>query len=369
MGVKVGEFFIDLAVDAASGNLSVKQLVGALGELDVASVAGVGVVTKITETLWGMAKAATESAVELTTLNELTGAEPKFVQQWEKAAQRINILPGTIGRAVKAVNDMMGAISANKMSPPGELSGILGILPDKIDAQGNRIKKTFQDIMKELADPKSRYWSLPSDQVRQQILGGAMPGVDRDAVFRILNEMKAGRWHPELITGMSKGQVKELTDVDRQWIGVKQQVTDVFQQFLTAGGAVAEILSGAKDLLIAVKELLDMPEVKKLLHAGGGVVSAALSGLAHPVDVLGTLLGQQGMTSEDAWAKGLENKLKLATAGATPGGGDLRGKLDINLLGPKGEQLGHKEAWLNRKVSNADTERVTVNLGNGGQGQ
>lgn len=365
MGVKVGEFFIDLAVDAASGNLSVKQLVGALGELDVASVAGVGMLTKVTETLWGMAKAATESAVQLTQLYGLTGVDIKFVQQWEKAAERINIVPGTISKSVKAVNDMMGAISANKMGVPGELSGILGILPDKLDAQGNRIKKTFGDIMKELADPKSRYWALPSDQVRQQILGGALPGTDRDALFLILKEMRAGKWHPELITGMNKGQVKELTDLDRQWIGVKQQLVDVFQQFLTAGGAVSEILSGARDLLVAVKELLEMPQVKKLLHAGGQVVSNVVSGR-----IIGQLMGEQaGTSSEDAWAEAMSNRLRLATAGNAPAGGDLRGKLDINLFGPKGEHLGQKEAWLNRKVSNADTERVSVNIGNGGRGQ
>lgn len=369
MGKKVGEFFIEMLVDAASGNLSVRQLVAGLGELSVGSVGAVGSVAKITDSLWGMAKAATGTAIELSELHDITGVDPGVAEKWELAAQRINVSGSSIVGAIKGVNAMMGAVAAHKSAAPMELTSWLGILPQKgTDPKGNPVMKNFFDIMGEIAKPGSQYWKLPSDAVRQQILGGAFPGAKSDDLFRILNEMRAGKWKPGAMEGLSGKQRKDLVDIDKEWTETKQQVVDLFDHFLLAGDAVAEILKGANELLVAVKAVLDTPSVQKALHSVGAEVRGLLNGTT--LANAGFSIYSQGAGGVADWAMGsrmgaLDTQIALAAAlKKDPTGG--HGKLDITITDPRGNR---KETFLKLSPTNAHVEHVTVNAGNGGQGQ
>lgn len=367
MATKVGEVFISLAVDAASGNLSVNELVSALGKLDVASVATVGVLSKISSALMGMATAATNTAVEMSTLRDLTGADPKMVQQWEKAAQRINIHAGSITSAVKNVNDMMGAIAARRSAPPMELTGWLGITPQKgVDSQGRPMMKSFFELMTEISNPKNRYWSF-TPQVQQQLLGGAFGGADPKDLFRILNEMKAGRFKPETLDTLSNKQVGELTDVRRKETEIGQRLIDIFDKFLVSGGAFARVLDRINEKLEAIDKWLGSKTGNAAINVVGKTFEEAMDwhnaipflGQARAGARIGRFAGEQFFGVNKPSASFVPQMRE----------GELTGKLDINIMGAGGQRLGQGQAFLGTKVTNADVERITINAGNGGLGQ
>jgi hypothetical protein len=366
MSVKVGSFFIDLVVDAASGNLSVKQLVSALGELDVVSVGSVGIISKVTDTLYGMAKAAMGTAVELTTLRDIAGTDPKIVQQWEKAAARIGISTGTIARSIMAVNAIKGRVETGGQ-PPMELSSWLGInmQTGRLDKSGHPVLKNFFDIMAELGSSRSKYWAL-SDPQKQQSLGAIFGGAGAD-VFRILKEQRAGNFDPSKMSVLNDKQVKDLTDVSRKETEIGQQFTSIFQQFMLGGGAMAEVLDSLAKRLKLIDDWLASKQGQTSLATAGRFIGSSIS---HPGDV--------GLISEDVFSplikKYFIEKLlgSIASAPARPNVQleDLEGRLEIRVLGQKGELLGQtSDVFIGRGVKNSSVLDVTLNAGNGGPGQ
>lgn len=368
MATKVGEVFISLAVDAASGNLSVNELVGALGKLDVASVATVGILSKITGVLSGMATAAANTAVEMSELHDITGADPKIVQQWEKAAQRINVHAGSIVSAVRGVNDMMGAIAARKSAPPMEMTGWLGITPQKgVDAQGRPMMKSFFELMTEIANPKNRYWSF-TPAVQQQLLGGAFPGGDSKDLFRILNEMRSGKFRPQDMNVLQDKQISELTGIRKQETEMSQRLVGIFDRLLIGGGGFARILESINIKLEAIDKWLASKQGNQILSGiGEGSSRIIRNASIDPRKAFG--LFSMGVETGQDFGRFFGIKPPAPGTAFTPQLDNLTGKLDINILGAGGKPLGSGRAFLGTKVTNADVEQITINAGNGGLGQ
>lgn len=364
MANKVGEFFISIAVDAATGNLSVRQLVGVLGELNVASVASVGVLGKIAEGLTGITESAMAAADQLSTLQDVTGADPKIVQQWDKAAERIVHHSGVIIGAVKNVNEWMGKVALHTGNAPSELTGFLGILPYKrIDSSGNMVTKTAIDLIQEISR-NGRYWSM-QEQAKQQLLGGIF-GSSKDDVYRVLKQIHAGTFHPEQISGLSDKQVHDMNTVEGTWTGIKQTATDIAQTFMIAGGAIEKVLEGVKDTLQWWDKLVHSDRFQKVMDYVGGSLQSAVSpgekGSGYYDEATVSRLDQR------LSARALANKHRLdrETAAAT---GPLKGEVDVTIRDPKGNQLGKKKAFIERGVTNREVDQASINQGNGGQGQ
>jgi len=367
VATKVGEFFINLAVDAASGNLSVNQLVAALGKLDVVSVTSVGIISKVADSLWGMARAATGTAVEMSILRDTTGVDTKLAQQWERAAQRINVHAGSITKSIQGVNDMMGGIAARKSSPPMEMTGWLGITPQKgLDAAGRPIMKSFFDLMGEIAKPTNRYWTY-TDQVKQQMLGGVFPGSDPKDLFRILNEMKSGKFRPQDISVLEGKQVKELTQLQRDQTKIGQQMTGIFEKMLISGGNFSLILDSISAKLAWIDQWMGSKNGQSSL----GIVGKEIRGIGRNISKYG-MFGGVGMMEDSVQFLAKEfgfQPVKTPMQPVLAGLDDLRGRLLVTIAGKDGKELANKEVFLNRKVGNMDVEHVTINAGNGGQGQ
>lgn len=356
MATKVGELFVELAVDAASGNLSVRQLVGALGDLDVASVTTVGILAKIGETLWGMAKAATDTAVELTALHDLTGVNPQMVQQWEKAAVSVGVHSGTIIKAITAVNQMNRRLATGQGAPP-ELTGILGLSAYKIDKNGKEVLKDATDLMKEMAAPGSTYRTR-SPLIQQQGLGVLFGGAG-DEAFRFINQMIAGKVHPETFSGLDTKQIKQLEEVRSKESEFSAHLADIFDRLITSGGTFASTLDDLNEVLKSINGFLGSVQGKEAIQGVGNVISSFI----HPFRTAGRLLGEQGgKSTEDAFMREINNRAKLAGM-AQEKSGELRARVDVNLK-HNDQSLGAKTVYLDRKVTNAEVLDATLALGN-----
>lgn len=357
MSVKVGEFFLEMAVDAASGNLSVNQLVGALGKLDVVSIGTVGVLGKITDTLWGMAKAATGTAVEMSVLRDIAGTDPKIVQQWEKAAQRININAGSVVKAIQAVHDMNKKIEAGQ-GTPAVVGGLLGADPYKTDAEGKRALKDALDYITEFSGKGSRYQAL-TPGLQQTALEGMFGGASND-VFRMIKEMRAGKFRPQDISVLEDKQVSDLTKINRQEIEIGQKMVGIFEKLVLHGGKVAELLEKISSALGAVDKFISSKEGKETLNAAGRTAVMAARFQMSPLSVLAEHLNEY----EKFVSKGLKFRPVSTASSMPPGqGGDLRGKLDIS-LSSNGKPLGTKTTFVDRSGTMREFWHVTDQMEN-----
>lgn len=319
-------------MDAASGNLSVNQLVAALGTLDVASLGTVGIIGKVTEGLWDMAKAATETSVGLTALNEITGSDPKIVLQWERAAERLHISGKSVISMIASVQKMNNDMAAGR-GTPAVVGQFLGMDPAKAyDANGKvTAYKDAMDYIREMAQPNSRYQHLGAGQ--QQYAVGQLFGGDADNAFRLIKDVVSGKFRPQDIHGLNDKQISELNKTDAQWTAVKQDVTGLFEKFLTGTDTVQQLLTASSQLLEAVNKILDMPSVRGALHEIGEAGANVING-----KVLGMIMGEQNTNStEDAFMKSINNRITAAGIAAGTGGAgavgkpqEVKVKLDIN---------------------------------------
>lgn len=273
MATKVGEMFVELVVDAASGNLSVRQLVGALGELDVASAASVGILGKVADTIWGMASAATGAAVELSNLSAVTGLNPKMIDQWDKAAEAITGHAGTITQAIKTVQAMNQTMASTKRIP-GEITGYLQTTPYKYGPGGEYLgQKQLPDYLKEFAQPGSGYGRLDKTlQMSTLNLFG-----NGQELWRVIESLKAGTFNPSAIPTTSAKQDKDLASVNSEWIKVKQDIIGIFDKFLLAGDRLSAILKYADEILKRISFGMDTPKVQNAIN------EAAKKTFGHPL--------------------------------------------------------------------------------------
>jgi hypothetical protein len=354
MAVKVGEFFLEMLVDAASGNLSVRQLIGSLGELDVASATSVGIIGKIADTLWNLTKAAVGTAVEVSALADITGVDPKLAQQWDKAAERVVHHAGSIVKAIQAVHEIQKRIATGE-GPPAALTGILGLSPYKIDAQGKAQVKDAMDLMREMAATGSTYRSRSRD-VQQNALGQVF-GSSGEDMYRVIEQMIAGKFHPEKISVLNDGQVGALNKVDADWIAVKQDVIGIFDKFLLAGNDVDKILSGARALLEDVNHWLDKHKDHSYVADVQNIKKAWKPDTA--LDLLDMISGRNSAL----YRLGSANLSRVRVPEKPDlGVGELRGKLDIDLRS-NGKPLGTKTTYVDRAGTMRDFWQVTDQLG------
>lgn len=342
MGIKVGEFFIDLAVDAASGNLSVKQLIGAMGELEVASLGGTYGLAKIAESFYGLAKAAVETSVDLLSLRDVTGADPKMVQGWQMAGEKIGVSAGAIKSSIKGVGDTMAAISQMRASPP-ELLTRFGIIPSMSKDAG----QVYTDLMQKVAGNKDFWSNLYGPRERLGFLKTMSLGEDD---LRILQEMRAGRWKPQSVQGLTMKQMEEFKQLSQVTINIQQLMRSIADNLLTDGGVMLAVLERAR---------LALEEIDIALHSkkGGG-----MSDFGYFFKGLGQYLNPAASKLlPSPYLSPLQANPRFATAGAAAAVQADFGTLNVKVTGPKGEQAEHKFR-IDRSLKNRSTEDASINL-------
>lgn len=351
MSKKVGDLFVEILVDASSGNLSVRQLVGALGDLDVASLTSVGIIANVAEGLMNLAKSAMDSAVELTALHDLTDTDPKIVGQWEKAAHQIVGHTGAIIKSIEAVQKMNESIKAGG-GTPAVVGQLLGMTPSKgFDKNHNAILKNAMDYMTEMAQPGSRYRMLPADLQRKATsdMFGSAGGDD----YRLIKAKIAGKFHPELMPEMNDKQIAELNAIKMQEIGIGEKLTGVFEEIVLHGGGVAKALQAVSDGLDKLDKWLKSKE-------GNAAVTNVEAGIGSFFNLrnynpftLGSDMAKN-MLGAPVAAPRMNEALRLDT---------ISGSFDLNLH-QNDKPTGTKKVYVDQSVIRRDFWDVTQTMGN-----
>ena len=339
MAGKVGSFFIDLVVDAASGNLSVKQLVAGLGELQVTSVATAGNLSKIAETLWNLAKAATQTAVDLTSLSATTGVDPTKLHQWDLAAERITKVKGVIVGAVESIHQMNKGIESGTV--PAVLGGRLGTSQYKAD--GATLKQA-PDYISEFAAKGSQYRKLTP--IQQQADLSQIFGSNAGSVFRFIDAMSRGKAGIETMTGMDKAQAAGLDAVAGKRIETGHLMDNIFRQLLTSGGEAAGALGTLNKGLEATSKGLDTKYGKAAVGiAARVIIDSVTMRMFKPAQALKNILPQL-----------LSQPVRVPQVPGAPANQKARVAIDLKV---NGVPVGTKEVPLDG-VNTGDLWRVDM---------
>lgn len=91
MATSVGEFVLNLVVDASTGELAVNDLVASMGALNVVSVGEVAILQELAGRLSSLTDHAIKSAMGLTGMAEATGMSVEKLQGWRNVAAHTNV--------------------------------------------------------------------------------------------------------------------------------------------------------------------------------------------------------------------------------------------------------------------------------------
>ena len=80
--MKIGEFFVDLFIDSAAGELSLNKLISAMGELEVVSLAELGIFGEMAKNLSKLTELHVQMAMGIDAVTGATGASTDALQRW-----------------------------------------------------------------------------------------------------------------------------------------------------------------------------------------------------------------------------------------------------------------------------------------------
>lgn len=110
MGQSVGEFFIDLFVDATKGELTIGGLVKSMGELEVASVGEITILATLAQKLNDITVETMHTAAAYVDLKSATGGSMQAFQEWKAMADVVGegeAVASTFQDISKSISDMI----------------------------------------------------------------------------------------------------------------------------------------------------------------------------------------------------------------------------------------------------------------------
>jgi len=281
MGTRIGEFFVDLVVDAATGNLSVRQLVAAFGELESTSLGGVYGVSKIVGAMLDLAVASIDAAAGLMDLETRTGLSAQAIQKWQIAAQRANVSAATINTTIFGFQRAMAAMEMKKDMP-----WALQLL--KIDPYLDKAHHKLKSVMAIVTEMSKRgaFWKL-SPGVREAALGTI--GVPSEMLL-IMEKIRRGKWQKMLdeAGGITAEQMAPLTDIHNEMTEIRLLARDIGTYFLIDMEKVAHVFTFMKSELTDLLKILraSKEELKGAAQLG---ITAYGKELGAPSAMLGAL--------------------------------------------------------------------------------
>lgn len=151
MSTTIGEFFLDIVVDAGKGEMTVGNLVKSMGDLEVASVGEIAVLAELASKLAQITDASIKSALGLHHYTAETGASTKALQEWESAARHTTVSAQTVEQSMLGISEQLEDIQrfgAGSNAPIRNLVNTLkdvnfsGLTPNKPEELLKRIRES-----------------------------------------------------------------------------------------------------------------------------------------------------------------------------------------------------------------------------------
>lgn len=304
--MKLAEFFIDLVVNAAGGEMTVKNLVSSFGDLEVAGAAELMILDKLAVAFVDLTSKAVDAAIGFQMFETQSGRSSTTLQRWQLMAEQANVSADAVKNSVLALERGMAEISLGRGNTgPFQMLGI--------DPRG-------KDAFRILNELRSALRSVPNQAMKVNLL--QQMGIDPSMLqlLELTNQQLAE--FAQTSSGMTQNQ-------ERQFLKLHLVVVQLAQVFRQMGYAIvsffAPAMEGAlSDVLAMVNSLKkgfeDYPSSLKLMIASVALlaaafmpVTAAVVGLLLLMDDLAAYF--QGKNSMIGWLE-KQGKETLGAVGA-----------------------------------------------------
>jgi len=322
MGTKIGSFFIDILVDAASGNLSINQLIASIGKLEATSFAGAAGLTKIAQAVANFGKKTMNNAFGLTKLQGMTDISATKFERWGRAAAYVGVSSNTVAQAMMGVQDVMAKVFMT--GEPPKVFYQLGI--SATNAKGKL--KDFEEIMKDLSKNEV-FWRAGAGVQRELLPQFGLP----QEMLVILKEIRAGTWQSKinLAPGLSEKQIEDLGTLKSEFLTLGNMAEQIGINMVLGGGVFKDYL--INDIQPILQWILDVQSGK---YSGKEILGTVLG-----VD---TALKDRGLVGGGITPSDIQTNL-VQTIGESLAKLFVQEqkqymKLDIMLKDPRGNQIG-----------------------------
>lgn len=211
--MKLGEFFMDLVVNAGSGELTVKNLITKMGELEAATIGEIGVLYEMGVRLASITDQAVKTSLGLQSFTSITGESTIKLQSWRAAAEMVNVsaetVDSTFTNLAKGIEDMRWGEAT------GVLKGAVQVLG--IDPTGKDVFQVMDSISAKL---KEKYGNDQAAKVH--VLG--MMGMDPNMI-RLLDKTEAQR--RKMAEGahiLSRREQADFIEIEHEMIRINREV-------------------------------------------------------------------------------------------------------------------------------------------------
>lgn len=123
MSTTIGEFFVDLVVDAGAGELTIGNLVKSMGELEVASVGEIAILGELANKLGEISDASIKSALAFMQYTSATGGSTKSLQEWQAVAAHVGVKGEEVASIFESVSQSV--IGLQKFGVKSDLANLL----------------------------------------------------------------------------------------------------------------------------------------------------------------------------------------------------------------------------------------------------
>ena len=123
--MKLGEFFLSIAVDATTGELTIKNLISSMGDLEAITVANIGVLFEMANALAQIVTSNISAALNLDKTTQSIDTSSEAIQRWQHVAKMTG-LSGEVESVTQALKTATSWVEKLK------LHGLAGLPPDAI---------------------------------------------------------------------------------------------------------------------------------------------------------------------------------------------------------------------------------------------
>lgn len=165
-GTGIGEFFVSLTVDAAQGTINVSQLVQAFGELEIVTLAEIGVLFSLGIALAKVTDEGMKASLGFEQFSMHTGLSAQELQKWQIVAEQSHASANDVTTSVEALTKHLANLAVG--IPDAALGSLQQLGISAFGASG-KLKDAFQI----LGEVRARLGVVTGDAGQQErILAG-----------------------------------------------------------------------------------------------------------------------------------------------------------------------------------------------------
>ena len=267
--MKIGEFVLDLFVDATKGELTVGNLIKSIGSLSVVSVGQIAILQALADRLVAVSQAAMHTAESLTQYASATGGSTEQLERWQAAGRMVGATNEDVASSLASITAGLTGLKFGDSSPLLNLTKPLSMsLKELKDYKPEQLLEKIRN---------NPFFKAMSSSEQRYVLDKA--GLGR--MHRLLTNREGGISDKEFAQfakdagHMSKADVHQFEKMARQF----QTIEDLANRIglVVAGWFAPATMAFLQKEIQALREIADYLEKARPKEVGKMVLESAVN--------------------------------------------------------------------------------------------